>query len=86
MISNESEYWNERFNVEQHQRQLNWSNNNAEFEACRPSTVHKPRLFIDGNKWCALYGDNIQDGVAGFGKSPSEAFIDFDINWNKPLK
>jgi hypothetical protein len=36
--------------------------------------------------WCALYGENIQDGVAGFGKSPSLAMIDFDANWFKELK
>jgi len=22
--------------------------------------------------WCALYGDNLQDGVVGFGESPEE--------------
>ena len=31
--------------------------------------------------WCALYGDNLQDGVAGFGRSPEEAMADFDKNW-----
>jgi len=52
----------------------------------RPSYLLKPRLSIDGNKWCALYGDNLQDGVAGFGKSPSEAYIDFDRAWQTPLQ
>jgi hypothetical protein len=46
---------------------------------------YKPRLFIDGDKWCALYGENLQDGVAGFGDSPAEAYNDFDINWGKKL-
>ena len=25
-------------------------------------TLYRP-LFVDGNQWCALYGENIQDGV-----------------------
>lgn len=58
-------------------------------EACseydRPSSIHKPKLSIDGNMWCALYGDNLQDGVAGFGASPREAMWDFDRNWDKAL-
>jgi hypothetical protein len=52
----------------------------------RPSYQFKPRLSLDGNMWCALFGDNLQDGVAGFGKSPELAYQDFDKNWVKPLK
>ena len=51
----------------------------------RPSAVFKPRLSIDGDQWCALYGDNLQDGVAGFGKSPADAMWDFDRNWSAAL-
>ena len=51
----------------------------------RPSAVFKPRLSIDGNQWCALYGENLQDGVAGFGDSPASAMWDFDKNWAKAL-
>lgn len=46
-----------------------------------PSTIYKPKLSIDGDQWCALYGENLQDGVAGFGNSPAEAYSDFDKNW-----
>ena len=48
-----------------------------------PSAIYRPRIFMDGNKWCALYGENIQEGVAGFGDSPQEAMMDFDANWIK---
>lgn len=51
----------------------------------RPSAVFRPRLSIDGNQWCALYGDNLQDGVAGFGDSPADAMWDFDRNWSAKL-
>ncbi len=47
----------------------------------RPSTRYRPSLSIDGNQWCALYGENLQDGVAGFGDSPEEAYRSFDKAW-----
>lgn len=47
-----------------------------------PHTQMRPRVFPDGNAWCALYGDDLQCGVAGFGKTPAEACADFDTNWN----
>lgn len=50
-----------------------------------PSFMLKPRLSIDGNQWCALYGANLQDGVAGFGDSPDKAYYDFDKNWTQAL-
>lgn len=51
----------------------------------RPSVLFRPKVFIDGTSWCALYGANLQDGVAGFGESPADAMYDFDINWSKKL-
>lgn len=30
-------------------------------------------IQLDGNAWCALIGDNLQEGVAGFGGTPREA-------------
>ena len=46
----------------------------------------RPRVFIDGNKWCVLYGENLQNGVAGFGDSPILAVYDFNKAWRKPLR
>lgn len=54
--------------------------------ALRPCMKWRPRLFIDGNQWCALYGENLQDGVAGFGDSPEAAMLAFDREWVTPLK
>ena len=50
-----------------------------------PSYIYRPTFSVDGNKWCALYGENLQEGVAGFGDSPAEAYADFDRNWHKKL-
>ena len=38
-------------------------------------------VFRDGDQWCALYGANIQDGVAGFGATPEAACKAFDEIW-----
>lgn len=51
----------------------------------RPAVVYKPRIGIDGNQWIAVYGDNIQEGVAGCGDSPELAMADFDKAWKEKL-
>lgn len=53
----------------------------VEHERGRPFMLLRPRMFPDGNQWCALYGENLQDGVAGFGDTPAAAAIQFDIEW-----
>lgn len=50
-------------------------------EQTRPSVLYRPSLAPDGNMWCALYGENLQEGVAGFGETPAKAMADFDLNW-----
>ena len=51
----------------------------------RPCVLWKPALFRDGNQWCALLGENIQDGVVGFGDSPDAAMWAFDEAWREKL-
>lgn len=51
----------------------------AGYEHKRPSSVFRPTLSADGDMWCALLGENLQEGVAGFGKTPAEAMTAFDI-------
>lgn len=55
---------------------------NAMKELARPSVVYKPRVFMDGDTWVALYGENLQEGIAGFGMTPGHATRDFDKVWN----
>lgn len=45
---------------------------------CIASLGIKP--FKDGNQWCYLYGDNIQEGICGFGSTIYEAAWDFYSN------
>lgn len=47
----------------------------------RPFILLRPKMFPDGYQWCALYGDNIHDGVAGFGDTPAKAAEAFDLAW-----
>lgn len=41
--------------------------------------IHKlnPTFKQDGDKYCYLYGENLQAGVAGFGNTAAEAMSDF---------
>lgn len=50
-------------------------------EALTPSVLYRPGISRDGNQWCALYGANLQEGVAGFGDSPELAMLAFDKAW-----
>lgn len=52
-------------------------------EAVRPSIMYRPELTLDGDSYCALYGPNLQEGVAGFGASPDLAMRAFDAEWYK---
>lgn len=47
----------------------------------RPFVLLKPAMFSDGNQWCALYGEDLQHGVAGFGDTPAKAAYQFDVEW-----
>lgn len=38
-------------------------------------------VFKDGDKWCCLSGDNLQEGIAGFGDTPLGAVIEHNVFW-----
>lgn len=35
------------------------------------------RIYKDGDSWCCLYGENIQEGISGWGHNPYQAALDF---------
>lgn len=39
--------------------------------------------YPDGNKWCVLWGENIQEGIVGFGDTPIMAIRDFNNSMYK---
>ena len=51
------------------------------YEMMRPSAIYRPAICLDGTQWCALYGVNLMEGVAGFGDTPEEAMRAFDSAW-----
>ncbi len=53
------------------------------YDLAQPFTRLRPKMYMDGDMWCALYGENIQDGVCGFGESPQKASEAFNKAWFK---
>jgi hypothetical protein len=53
------------------------------YEWRRPSVLFRPRIFPDGDQWCALLGEDLQTGVAGFGETPYKACEAFDTAWRE---
>ena len=51
---------------------------NIEMWQCIMALDIKP--FKDSNQWCFLYGDNIQEGICGFGDTIDKAALDFYTN------
>ncbi len=49
----------------------------------RPSVLFRPTVSLDGNMYCALYGEDLMNGVAGFGDTMEAAMRDFDKNWGQ---
>jgi hypothetical protein len=41
--------------------------------------LSKIKLYPDGDMWCALIGENLQVGIAGFGRTPTKAL--FELNY-----
>lgn len=47
--------------------------------------VLSPTIKKEGNQWCVLWGENLQDGIAGFGETPYLAILDFNKSFHKSL-
>ena len=80
-----NEYWSAQA-VEEYKGMLyeqKMQNYTYNCERSAPHVIHNTKIFKDGNKYCCLLGDNIQEGICGFGDSPKEACDDFDYIWIK---
>ena len=84
----ENEYWSEKLSREQnhldyeHQSKMNTF---VQIEEMNLFSLLKPKVSIDGNQWRVLYGENLQDGVAGFGYTLMEAIYDFNKSFHAPI-
>ena len=57
----------------------------AASEQQRPCVLFRPILSREGDQYCALFGVDLVQGIAGFGKSAADAMSDFDKNWHTKL-
>lgn len=78
---NEQEYWMNRAN--QDTMLFNWAQESqlnywAMKQDLLIAETLKPKITLDGNQYCCLYGDNLQEGISGFGDTPYAAVIDFN--------
>lgn len=77
----ENQYWYNRSSADtlyaerQHESRMNSLITEEELKVF---SILKPVLTKDGDKWCVLYGENLQEGVSGFGDTPYKAIIDFN--------
>lgn len=45
----------------------------TEWDSIKIQKIETIELSLDGDSWCALLGENLQTGIAGFGKTKAEA-------------
>jgi hypothetical protein len=45
----------------------------------------KPKVFMDGNQYCVLHGEDLQSGIAGFGNTIRTAIYDFNKAFDREL-
>ena len=69
--------WNETL---EHQERMALALEQEEYNLF--SMLH-PTLKKDGNQWCVLYGQDLQNGIAGFGDTPRLAILDWNKRWDK---
>jgi hypothetical protein len=67
--------------IEHAAQQCMFAIQDAASEYAVASAVYRPKIYMDGNKWCALYGDDLASGVCGFGDTPALAVRDFNDLW-----
>lgn len=84
-MTNEEAYWYNRatedsnYSAHQHQLQIDILVQKQEYNLV--ATLN-PKIFIDGNQWCVLYGENLVEGIAGFGDTPYKAVLDFNTSFH----
>jgi hypothetical protein len=51
-----------------------------------PAAVRRPQLTKKGNRWIALLGENIDEGIVGFGPTIEAALCAFDVQYLNALR
>ena len=79
-IESSQRQWNETL---QHQEKMNILIEQVEYNKFM---MLKPKVSIDGNQYCVLYGEDLQVGIAGFGATLYLAILDFNQQFYIPIK
>lgn len=67
----------------EHQERLNTIIGEQELQLVKTYSLIPYR---DGNQWCVLLGENLQEGIAGFGTTPYKAVLSFNSEFYKETK
>ena len=51
-----------------------------------PSAVRRPKVFHKSETWIALLGDNVEDGIIGYGDTIEAALRSFDARYLSQLR
>jgi hypothetical protein len=62
----------------QHEEELNYIIMKQEMHYMH---VFNLKPVKEGNQWMVLLGENIQEGICGFGETPLKAVLDFNKNF-----
>ena len=62
-------------------RQAGFAFENISWALTKPHVIYKVTPVPEGTSWMCLLGDNLQEGIAGFGDTPAEAAAAFDKAW-----
>jgi hypothetical protein len=84
----QNEYYHEklqRYNHDKDSTHQSEMNVLVEKEEINLFSILKPKVTIDGNQYCVLYGEDLQSGIAGFGDTLMSAIFDFNKSFHKPI-
>lgn len=65
----------------EHRERMNILYENRDAQVTELASMLKITPYKDGNQWCVLWGENIQEGICGFGDTPFKALLDFNNNY-----
>lgn len=81
----EDQYWYNRssqdviYSERQHEAKMNLLHTEQEYQLF---AMLKPSIQKDGSQWCVLLGEDLQQGISGFGDTPYLAILDWNKNMN----
>ena len=82
------DYYYEKLQRYHHDKDLTFQsemNRLIEAEEMNLVSILKPKIYMDGSQWCVLYGEDIIEGICGFGTTPRMAILEFNKAFDTPI-